>query len=56
MRKLLGTGLVPARAWGGQEVGIAPAERQTLRRQMPAAAAAAGKKGSVWALTLHGSE
>ena len=45
VRKLLGTGLVPARAWRGQAVGIAPAERQTLRRQM--AAAAAVKKGSV---------
>ena len=34
MRKLLRTGLVPAGAWGGQAVGIAPTERQTLRRQM----------------------
>ena len=41
---LLRTGLVPARAWGGQAVGIAPTERLKLRRQV---AAAAGKKESV---------
>ena len=42
-RKLLRTGLVPARAWRGQAVGIAPTERLELRRQM----AAAGKEESV---------
>ena len=45
VRKLLRTGLVPATAWRGQAVGIAPTERLKLRRQM--AAAAAGKKESV---------
>ena len=44
MRKLSRTGLVPARAWGGQAVGIAPKERLKLRRQK---AAAAGAKESV---------
>ena len=44
MRKLLRTGVVPARAWGGQAVGIAPRERLKLRRQV---AAAARKKESV---------
>ena len=44
MRKLLRTGLVLAKAWEGQAVGIAPRERLKLRRQM---AAAAGKKSSV---------
>ena len=34
MRKLSRTGLVPARAWGGQAVGIALTERLKLRRQM----------------------
>ena len=43
-KMLLRTGLVPARAWGGQAVGIAPTERLKLRRQV---AAAAGKKESV---------
>ena len=45
-RKLLRTGLVPARAWRGQAGGVAPTGRFKLRRQM-AAAAAAGKKESV---------
>ena len=45
MRKLLRTGLVPARLWRGQAVGIAPTQRLKLR--MPMAAAAAGKKESV---------
>ena len=40
------TGSVPARAWRGHAVGIAPTERLKLRRQM-ATAAAAGKKQSV---------
>ena len=44
IRKLSRTGLVPARAWGGQAVGIVPTERLKLRRQM---AAAAGEKESV---------
>ena len=44
MRKLLRTGLVLARAWEGQAVGIAPTDRLKLRREM---AAAAGKKESV---------
>ena len=44
VRKLLRKGLVPARAWGGQAVGLAPRQRLTLRRQM---AAAAGEKESV---------
>ena len=44
MRKLSRTGLVPARAWGGQAVSIAPTEMLKLRRQM---AAAAGAKESV---------
>ena len=44
MRKLLRTGLVPAGAWRGQAVGMAPAERLKLKRQM---AAAAGKKEPV---------
>ena len=44
MRKLSRTGLVPARAWGGQAVGIAPTERLKLGRQI---AAAAGAKESV---------
>ena len=42
VRKLLRRGLVPARAWRGQPVGIAPTERVKLRRQM--AAAAAGRR------------
>ena len=44
MRKLLRTCLVPARARGGQAVGMALTDRLKLRRQM---AAAAGKKESV---------
>ena len=36
--------MVPARVWRGQAVGIAPAERPKLRRQM---AATVGRKGSV---------
>ena len=44
VRRLLRIGLVPARVWRGQAVGISPTERLTLRRQM---AAAAGKKASV---------
>ena len=43
-RQLLGMGLMFARVWRGQTVGIAPTERLKLRRQM--AAAAAGKKES----------
>ena len=43
VRKLLRTGLVLARAWRAQAVGIAPTERLKLRRQM---GAAAGKKES----------
>ena len=38
VRKLLRPGWVPARAWRGQAVGIAPAERLELRRQMAASA------------------
>ena len=34
VRKLLRTGMVPARVWRGQAVGIAPTERSNLRRQM----------------------
>ena len=49
MRKILTMGLVLARAWGGQAVGTAPAERLKLWRQM---AAAAGKEESV-ALSLY---
>ena len=37
VRKLLRTGLVPARAWRGQPVGIAPTKSLKLRRQMAAA-------------------
>ena len=37
VRKLLRTGLVTARAWGGRTVGIATTERLKLRRQMAAA-------------------
>ena len=48
VRKLLRMGLVLARAWRGQAVGITPAERLMLWRQM---AAAAGKEASV-ALSL----
>ena len=44
VRKMLRTGLVSARAWGGQAVGIALKERLKLSRHM---AAAAGKKESV---------
>ena len=44
VRKLLRTGLVPARVWRGQAVGIAPTVSLKLRRQL---AAAAGKKESV---------
>ena len=36
--------MVPARAWRGQAVGIAPTERLKLRKQI---AAAAGKEESV---------
>ena len=36
-----------AKAWRGQAFGIAPAEWLKLRRQIAAAAAAAGKKQSV---------
>ena len=50
VRKLLRTGLVPARAWRGQAAG-APTERFKLRRQM---AAAAGKKESVSAFFILG--
>ena len=34
VRKVLRTGLVSARAWGGQAVGMAPTKRLKLRRQM----------------------
>ena len=51
-RKLLRRWL-PARAWGGQAVGIAPTERLKLRRQM---AAAAGKKESVSFSFFDGGE
>ena len=44
VRKLLRTGLVPARVRGGQAVGMARTNRLKLRRQM---AAAAGKEESV---------
>ena len=44
VRKLSRTGLIPARAWGGQAVGIASTERLKLRRQI---AAAPGAKESV---------
>ena len=43
VRKLLRTGLVPARVWGGQALGMPLDERLKLRRQM---AAVAGKKSS----------
>ena len=46
VRKLLRTGLFPARAWTGQAVGIAPTERLKLRRQMAAAAGAKELVGS----------
>ena len=39
MRKFLRTGLITARAWRGQAVGIASTEWLKLRRQMAAAAA-----------------
>ena len=42
--KLLMVGLVPARGWVGQAVGIAPTQRLKLWRRM---AAAVGKKESV---------
>ena len=44
VRKLQRMALVPARVWRGQAVGIAPAERLKLRRQMTAAP---GKKESL---------
>ena len=44
VRKLMRMGLVPATVLGKQAVGISPAERLKLRRQM---AAAASKKVSV---------
>ena len=43
VRKLLRTGLVPAKVRGGQAPGIPPTERLELRRQM---AAIAGEKSS----------
>ena len=43
VRKLLRMGLVPARVWRGQALGIPPTERLKLRRQM---ASVAGKKSS----------
>ena len=49
VRKLLMTGLVRARVWRGQVVGIAPTERLKLRRQM---AAAAGMKETGFALAF----
>ena len=42
-KKLLRAGMVPARTWRVQAVGIAPTERLKMRRQM---AAAAGKKST----------
>ena len=50
VRMVLGMGLVLARLWRGQAVGISPTERLQLRRQM---AAAAGKKESVSFLFLQ---
>ena len=41
VKKLLRTGMMPARAWGIHAVGMSPTERLQLTRQM---AAAAGKK------------
>ena len=38
VKKLLRTGVAPARAWAAQAVGIAPTEILKLRRQMAAAA------------------
>ena len=49
---LLRMGMLLARVWRGQAVGISPTERLKLRRQM---AAAAGKKESVF-LSLYGGE
>ena len=53
VKMLLRTGLVPARAWGGQAVGIAPTERLKLRRQV---AAAGRKEGISFLVAFHGSE
>ena len=43
VKKLLRTGMLPARGWGAHAVGMAPTRVFKLRRQMTAAA---GKKGS----------
>ena len=43
VKKLLCAGMMPARTWGAHAVGMSPAERLKLRRQM---AAAAGKKST----------
>ena len=43
VKKLLRTGMVPARTWGVHAVGMVPTERSKWRRQM---AAAAGKEGT----------
>ena len=53
VRKLLRMGLVPARVWSIEAVGIGPTERLMLRRHM---AAAAGKKETVSFTSFHGGE
>ena len=49
VKKLLRTGVVPARAWRAHVVEIAPTERLKLRRQL---AAAAGKEST--SLSFYG--
>ena len=52
MRVLLRVGLVPARAWRGQAVGIAPTEVEIEE----ADGISSRKEGISVALTFHGSE
>ena len=53
VRMLLRTGLVPARAWRGQAVGISPAEKAEVEE---ASGSSSRKEGVGFALTYHGSE
>ena len=52
VKKLLRAGMMPARAWGIQAVGMSPTERVNFRRQMEAAA---GKKEYDLLVFVHGS-
>ena len=50
VKKLLRAGMMPARTWGADALGMAPTERFKLRRQL---AAAAGKKKYDFIVLVH---